>query len=56
MLHRVGARLEADRLPVAELGLRLPSLDDVFLTLTGQPAESPTTDSSNEHAPKEDAA
>jgi len=43
MLHRVSARLEADRLPVAELGLRLPSLDDVFLTLTGQPAESPTT-------------
>ncbi len=25
-------------LPVAELGLRLPSLDDVFLTLTGRPA------------------
>jgi oleandomycin transport system ATP-binding protein len=56
MLHRVGAHLEADRLAVAELGLRLPSLDDVFLTLTGQPAESPTADSPNEQAPKEDAA
>ena len=26
------------RVPVAEIGLRLPSLDDVFLTLTGRAA------------------
>jgi oleandomycin transport system ATP-binding protein len=41
VLLRVAERLAAVRLPVAELGLRLPSLDDVFLTLTGRPAEPP---------------
>ncbi|WP_433505930.1 ATP-binding cassette domain-containing protein [Pseudonocardia halophobica] len=40
LLHRLGARLEEAAVPVAELGLRLPSLDDVFLTLTGRPAEA----------------
>jgi oleandomycin transport system ATP-binding protein len=35
LLHRVRARLEADRLPVAELSLRLPSLDEVFRSLIG---------------------
>jgi oleandomycin transport system ATP-binding protein len=40
LLHRLGARLEETAVPVAELGLRLPSLDDVFLTLTGRPAEA----------------
>ncbi|MFR9806097.1 ATP-binding cassette domain-containing protein [Pseudonocardia sp. RS010] len=40
LLHRLGARLEQTGVPVAELGLRLPSLDDVFLTLTGRPAEA----------------
>ena len=39
VLVRVAERLAAAGLPVAELGLRLPSLDDVFLTLTGRPAE-----------------
>ncbi|WP_219415815.1 ATP-binding cassette domain-containing protein [Pseudonocardia nigra] len=38
LLHRVGARLDEAGIPVAELGLRLPSLDDVFLTLTGRSA------------------
>ena len=38
LLVRVADRLDAAGLPVAELGLRLPSLDDVFLTLTGRPA------------------
>jgi oleandomycin transport system ATP-binding protein len=41
VLVRVAERLSAAGLPVAELGLRLPSLDDVFLTLTGRPAEQP---------------
>ena len=38
VLVRVAERLDAAGLPVAELGLRLPSLDDVFLTLTGRTA------------------
>jgi oleandomycin transport system ATP-binding protein len=41
VLVHVAERLAAAGLPVAELGLRLPSLDDVFLTLTGRPAETP---------------
>jgi oleandomycin transport system ATP-binding protein len=40
LLHRLGARLDDAGVTVAELGLRLPSLDDVFLTLTGRPAEA----------------
>ena len=40
VLLRVAERLDAAGLPVAELGLRLPSLDDVFLTLTGRPADA----------------
>ena len=39
VLVRVADGLAGAGLPVAELGLRLPSLDDVFLTLTGRPAE-----------------
>ena len=38
LLVRVADRLAAAGLPVAELGLRLPSLDDVFLTYSGRPA------------------
>jgi oleandomycin transport system ATP-binding protein len=38
LLHHAGARLAAAGVPIAELGLRLPSLDDVFLTLTGRTA------------------
>jgi oleandomycin transport system ATP-binding protein len=38
VLLRVGARLDEAGVTVAELGLRLPSLDDVFLTLTGRAA------------------
>src|SRR4051794_496767 len=39
LLRHVGARLDAADIPVAEIGLRLPSLDDVFLALTGHTAE-----------------
>jgi oleandomycin transport system ATP-binding protein len=39
LLYRTGARLDEAGIAVAELGLRLPSLDDVFLTLTGRRTE-----------------
>lgn len=39
----VAAALRAEGIAVEDLGLHQPSLDDVFLTLTGQPAE-PTPD------------
>ncbi len=41
-LRRVEERLAVAGVAVAEIGLRLPSLDDVFLSLTGHDAE--TTD------------
>ncbi len=50
LLHRVGARLDEAGLVVAELGLRLPSLDDVFMTLTGRPAEQDTPEPEKEAA------
>jgi oleandomycin transport system ATP-binding protein len=37
-LAAVAARLEDDGIEVSELGLRLASLDEVFLSLTGEPA------------------
>jgi oleandomycin transport system ATP-binding protein len=39
LLRRAGDRFAAADIPVAEIGLRLPSLDDVFLALTGHTAE-----------------
>ena len=41
LLVALAGRLDAAGLAVAEFGLRLPSLDDVFLTLTGRPAADP---------------
>jgi ABC-2 type transport system ATP-binding protein len=35
-------RLDARRLVLTSVELEQPSLDDVFLTLTGRPAEQPT--------------
>ncbi|NKY49867.1 ATP-binding cassette domain-containing protein [Nocardia vermiculata] len=35
-------RLSANRVRIQDVGLRRPSLDDVFLTLTGHEAEQPT--------------
>jgi ABC-2 type transport system ATP-binding protein len=44
-------RLDAKRVPIAAVELQQPSLDDVFLTLTGRPAEaSSTTDIPAEEA------
>ena len=45
-------RLDERRLQVASIELQQPSLDDVFLALTGRPAESKST----EHAAIEEAA
>jgi ABC-type multidrug transport system ATPase subunit len=43
-LRRVEDRLAVAAVAVAEIGLRLPSLDDVFLALTDQGAEPTPTD------------
>jgi ABC-type multidrug transport system ATPase subunit len=46
VLPEVAARLAAADLHITDLALRRPTLDDVFLTLTGQPpAPSPATTS-----------
>jgi daunorubicin resistance ABC transporter ATP-binding subunit len=37
-------RLDAQRLSIASIELQRPSLDDVFLTLTGRPAQADPTD------------
>jgi oleandomycin transport system ATP-binding protein len=42
LLHRLGLRVDEAGIAVAELGLRLPSLDDVFLTLTGHATDAGT--------------
>ncbi|AEA23099.1 daunorubicin resistance ABC transporter ATPase subunit [Pseudonocardia dioxanivorans CB1190] len=39
LLHVAGGRFDEASLAIAELGLRLPSLDDVFMTLTGRSTE-----------------
>jgi oleandomycin transport system ATP-binding protein len=54
LLVGVAERLAAAGLPIAELGLRLPSLDDVFLTLTGRPAAD-TPDTPDPAEPEEAA-
>jgi oleandomycin transport system ATP-binding protein len=47
MLAAVVRRLDDAGIMAAELGLRLPSLDEVFLTLTGHAAEDEDTDESS---------
>lgn len=37
-------RLDGQRLPIAAIELRRPSLDDVFLSLTGRPAQDDPAD------------
>ena len=38
-LSTIASRLQADRVPVEDITLRRPTLDDVFLRLTGHRAE-----------------
>ncbi|MET3962620.1 ABC-2 type transport system ATP-binding protein [Marmoricola sp. OAE513] len=48
--------LAASSIDVLDIGLRRPTLDDVFLTLTGRPAEdADSADTNAGPAPKEDA-
>ena len=42
LLSALVRRLDGAGIAVDELALRLPSLDEVFLALTGQPAEEPS--------------
>jgi len=44
LLIAAGRRFEEERIPLDDLGIRRPSLDDVFLTLTGAPGSGQTTD------------
>ena len=44
LLPEVVRRLDEQGVSVGELSLRKPSLDEVFLALTGRTAEAPTTD------------
>jgi oleandomycin transport system ATP-binding protein len=51
MLSALVRRLDDAGIVAAELGLRLPSLDEVFLTLTGHPAQDADTDSDHDQTP-----
>ncbi|MGH3406957.1 MAG: ATP-binding cassette domain-containing protein, partial [Streptosporangiaceae bacterium] len=51
MLSALVRRLDEAGIVAAELGLRLPSLDEVFLTLTGHPAQDTGTDSDDDQTP-----
>lgn len=42
VLPEVAARPATNNLRIADLALRRPTLDDVFLSLTGQPPQAPT--------------
>jgi ABC-2 type transport system ATP-binding protein len=50
------AELEREEIPVAEFALGQPSLDEVFLALTGRPAEDQTSDEESEEYEEEEAA
>jgi len=51
MLAEVIRRLDAEGITATEIGLRLPSLDEVFLSLTGHPArDDPGHSDSDNHA------
>jgi ABC-2 type transport system ATP-binding protein len=56
ILPEVAARLAAGGLRIADLALRRPTLDDVFLALTGQPTPAATSAASPGRASGEAAA
>jgi ABC-2 type transport system ATP-binding protein len=47
-------RLDAAEVAIVDVGVRRPTLDDVFLTLTGQPAEAPAADADAAEAAAEE--
>jgi ABC-2 type transport system ATP-binding protein len=57
-LTRIAARLEAADIELDDIGLQRPSLDDVFLSLTGHRAEEPSAveDDSTQHSMSTEAA
>jgi hypothetical protein len=52
ILPEVAARLATSGLRVADLAVRRPTLDDVFLALTGQPTVAASHDASPDPAAK----
>jgi ABC-2 type transport system ATP-binding protein len=57
--HRLPAivrDLDAARVTLDDLNLRKPTLDDVFLTLTGHVAESASTDSEEDDSRKQSSS
>jgi hypothetical protein len=55
ILPELAARLSAADLRFAELALRRPTLDEVFLTLTGQPAAGTAHAAHNHRDPSTEA-
>jgi ABC-2 type transport system ATP-binding protein len=53
LLLAAGRRFEEERLALDDLGIHRPSLDDVFLSLTGAPATPPAAASSAQPLPDE---
>jgi ABC-2 type transport system ATP-binding protein len=49
-MTRIAAVFEDSRIELDDLGLKRPSLDDVFLHLTGHRAENPSDDTDQELA------
>jgi len=54
-MSRIGVALAESGIEVDDLGLKRPSLDDVFLSLTGHRAEEEPTDAGDSEADKEGA-